>query len=140
MNTPIMGGLIKDTVGKVVGRLLEEYIPTAMSKDQRSKLVLDAERLAIEEYKTIAADIDSARTLAAKEAMGAPSWTQILTVIHRPLWSIIILLLFSWTILSGSFGYSPIVLDESQTAIMKTVIIFYFGGRSIEKTSKIVWG
>ena len=48
---------------------------------------LEAERLALEEYKTAIADVQTARELAGKESEGAPGWTKVLTVTHRPVWS-----------------------------------------------------
>ncbi len=45
-----------------------------------------------------------------------------------------------WTILAPYVGYPQIPLGEIHKDIMQTVIIFYFGGRSIEKAAGVVWG
>ena len=52
--TPIIGDLITNTVGKVVGKLVDKYLPASMSEEDRAKFKLEAERLAIEEIKVTA--------------------------------------------------------------------------------------
>jgi hypothetical protein len=37
-------------------------------------------------------------------------------------------------VLAPYFGFPEIPLTETHKAVMQTVIIFYFGGRSVEKT------
>lgn len=136
--TPIIGDLIRNTVGKVVGRLADKYLPKSMSEADRADMLMEAERLAVEEYKVAIKDVQGARELAAAESEGAPPWTRILTVTHRPIWSLLILMVFAWTIIAPSFGLEVITLTEIHKDIMQTVIIFYFGGRSIEKTAGLL--
>ena len=136
--TPIIGDLIKGTVGKVVGRLADKYLPKSMSEADRAEFTMAAERLAIEEYKTAIVDVQGARELAVAESNGAPPWTRILTVTHRPIWSLLTLGVFSWTIIAPSFGLQQVELTGVHKEIMQTVIIFYFGGRSIEKTAGLL--
>lgn len=52
--TPIIGDLITNTVGKVVGKLVDKYLPASMSEEDKAKFKLEAERLAIEEIKVTA--------------------------------------------------------------------------------------
>lgn len=136
--TPIIGDLIKNTVGKVIGRIADKYLPKSMSEEEKAEFNMEAERLAIEEYKTAIADVQGARELAMKESEDAPGWTKILTVTHRPIWSLLILAAFVWTIIAPSFGMHVITLTGIHKDIMQTVIIFYFGGRSIEKTAGLL--
>jgi len=138
--TPLIGDLIQSTVGKVVGKLTDKYLPASMSEQEKAAFKLEAERLSIEEYKTAIADVQGARELAAKESEGGPSWTKVLTVTHRPAWSFIMLGIFGWTILAPYAGYPLIPLTDIHKDIMQTVIIFYFGGRSVEKAAQVVWG
>ena len=140
MTTPFIGDLIESTVGKVVDRITEKYLPQSMSEKERTELGIEARRLAMEEYKASVADLQGARDLAAKESEGAPGWTRVLTVTHRPIWSLVMLLLFVWTALAPYIGFSGVPLTEVHKEVMQTVIIFYFGGRSIEKTAVTVWG
>lgn len=133
--TPIIGDLIQSTVGNVVNRLVGKFLPESMSEEDRENLKLEARRLSIEEYKTAIADVQGARKLASDEAVGAPGWTKVLTVTHRPIWSFMILGLFAWTVLAPYFGFESIKLTEIHKDIMQTVIIFYFGGRTVEKAA-----
>lgn len=52
--TPIIGDLIQSTVGKVVGKLVDKYLPSSMSEEEKAKFRLEAERLALEEIKATA--------------------------------------------------------------------------------------
>jgi hypothetical protein len=140
MLTPIIGDLITNTVGKVVGKLADHYLPSAMSEEEKAKFRLEAEKLAIEEYKIAIADVQGARALAAEEAANAPGWTRVLTVTHRPAWSFLVLFLFSWTVLAPYLGYPTIELSSVHKDLMQTVIIFYFGGRTVEKAVEMVKG
>ena len=138
--TPVIGDLISSTVGKVVGKLVDHYLPSTMSEEEKENFKLEARRLSIEEYKTAIADVEGARELASQESEGAPGWTKILTVTHRPVWSFLILAIFAWTVLAPYLGFPVIALTEIHKDIMQTVIIFYFGGRSIEEAAGVVWG
>lgn len=139
MGTPIIGDLLESAVGKVVDRLADRFIPSTLGEKEREELKNEARRIAAEEYRAAAEDSKSARELAAKEAiLAAPVWTAVLTVTHRPAWSFAVLALFAWTILAPYLGFEGLALTEAHSEIMKTVIIFYFGGRSLEKTAEII--
>lgn len=138
--TPVIGDLIQNTVGKVVDKLADKYLPSSMSEKEKSDLRIEARKLALDEYKAAVADVESARLLAGKESESAPAWTKVLTVTHRPLWSFLMLGIFIWTILAPYIGFPQIPLTGIHKDIMQTVIIFYFGGRSVEKITDTVWG
>ncbi len=138
MVTPVIGDLIEATVGKVVDRLSEKYLPSSMSEKEREEFRLKARSLAVQEYADAVADVNAARDLAAKEVDGAPAWTRVLTVTHRPAWSFLMLGIFTWTIMAPYLGFPVIPLTEVHKSVMQTVIIFYFGGRSVEKTAGLV--
>ena len=138
--TPIIGDLIKNTVGKVVDKLADKYLPASLGEKEKAEFRFEAERLAVEEYKVAIADVQTARELAGKESEGAPGWTKVLTVTHRPVWSFLILAIFVWTILAPYLGFPQIPLTDIHKDVMQTVIIFYFGGRTIEKVGGAVWG
>ncbi len=144
MGTPVIGDILESTVGKAIGKTIDKlaghFLPESMTEEERAKFKLEAERLAFEEAKAVIADTQGARGLAMKESEGAPGWTKILTVTHRPVWSFLVLGLFSWTVLAPYFGFPNIELGEIHKDVMQTVIIFYFGGRSIEKTMKVIKG
>jgi len=136
--TPLIGDLIESTVGKVVGKLTDRYLPASMSQQERAEFQIKARELAVEEAKAATVDVQNARALAMRESEGAPQWANVLKVTHRPLWSFIMLAVFSWTILAPYLGYPQIPLTEVHKSIMQTVIIFYFGGRSVEKSIAMI--
>lgn len=138
--TPVIGDIVQSTVGKVVSRLTEKYLPASMDEKERAEVRLEAERLAVEEYKVAMADVQGARELAEREVSGAPAWTRALAATHRPAWSFFALGIFAWTVIAPYLGYPGIGLTGAQTDIMKTVIVFYFGGRSVEKAISTVRG
>lgn len=139
MGTPVISDLLESTVGKVVDRLADRFLPSQLGEKEREELKVEARRIAADELKTASEDSKSARALATAEAWPqAPSWTRVLTVTHRPAWSYAALTLFVWTVLAPYIGAGEFSLSEVHSEIMKTVIIFYFGGRSIEKTAELV--
>ncbi len=139
MAAPILGDIIEATVGKVVNRLADKYLPPSMSEKEREEFRQKARELAVEEYRTAIADVNAARELAGKEAEGSPAWTRVLTVTHRPAWSFLMLGMFMWTVAAPYLSFPVIPLSEIHKDIMQTVIVFYFGGRSIEKAATVVW-
>jgi len=52
--TPLVGDLIESTVGKVVGKLVDKYLPASMSEGEKEQFKLEAKRLAVEEIKVTA--------------------------------------------------------------------------------------
>lgn len=137
---PVVGEVIESTVGKVVERLTDRWLPPDMSEQEKATLSLEAKRLAAQEWKTAAAELEGARTLAAEESREAPAWSRALAATHRPAWSFATLGFFSWTILAPYIGFVQMPLTELHKDVMQTVIIFYFGGRSIEKAVATVRG
>src|SRR3972149_8172 len=140
MGTPIITDILESTVGKVVDRLTDRFLPSTLGEKEREELKVEARRIASEEYRAASVDSKSARDLAVKEDWPqAPYWTRVLTVTHRPIWSYAALSLFIWTVLAPYLGFAEFELSEVHSGIMKTVIIFYFGGRAPEKPAETVW-
>jgi len=127
-------GPITSLVTDVIKRVLP---PEKMSEEERRKLEVEAslevQKLMMDKYKLELEDIVSARKLAEAELSRGSAFTNILAALHRPLWSIVTLLLFSWSLLSTQLGLPEIHLTELHKDIMQTVIVFYFSGRSVEK-------
>lgn len=135
--TPLIGDIVQSTVGKVVERLADRYIPAGLGEKEREELKAESRRIAAEEYRLAVEERRGARELAVAEQDGAPPWTRALTATHRPAWSYVTLLVFCWTVLAPFFGLPAAGISELHKEIMQTVIIFYFGGRSIEKAAAI---
>ena len=85
-------------------------------------------------------DRASARALATNELKSGTVFTSFLAAFHRPLWSIVCLVIYAWTMISPSFGFPDINFTGLHKDVMMTVIFFYFGGRSVEKVFDIIKG
>lgn len=134
MATPIIGDLLESTIGKVTDRVLAKFLPESMSEADKTAARLEARQQTVEEYKTAIADVQGARALAMKESEDSPPWTRVLTVTHRPVWSFVMLFIFAFTIIGPMLGLPAVLLTDIHKEIMQTVIVFYFGGRTIEKS------
>lgn len=129
-----------DFVTAIGSKIADKYLPSSMSEKDKFDARLEIQKIALEEYKTTIADVQGARELAGKESDGAPGWTKVLTVTHRPVWSFAMLGIFGWTVVAPYFGWPVIPLTEIHKDILQTVIIFYFGGRSVEKVATTIKG
>ena len=123
-------------VGDVIRRVLP---PEKISEADRLKIETDISTKLSEmdwkKFKAESQDRDSARMLDQKGLEKGNALTTSLAALHRPIWSIGCFLIFSWTLVGPQFGLPIIELTEIHKGIMQSVIIFYFGGRSIEKVS-----
>lgn len=82
-------------------------------------------------------DRDSARKLAAQDAQAAPAWASAAAAFVRPAWGFGSLVLYSAHVLGG-YAISPLAANACELVIM-----FYFGGRTIEKLTPFItkaWG
>lgn len=135
---PLTAGI--ELATKLAGKLADRFLPSTMGEAEKHAARMEMEKLALEEYKTAIADVQGARELAQKDAEGAPGWSKALAATHRPAWSFTMLGIFLWTVVAPYLNYPTIELSSIHKDIMQTVIIFYFGGRSVEKTITIIKG
>lgn len=56
---PIISDLISNTVGKVVGKLTDHFLPASMSEEEKAKFKLEAEKLLLEENKLFAEQLSA---------------------------------------------------------------------------------
>ena len=73
--TPIIGDLITNTVGKVVDKLADKYLPASMSEAEKEQFRLEAAKLAIEEAKVQTSTIESINATMREEAK-SEHWLQ----------------------------------------------------------------
>ena len=129
----VLGGILPDVVKDVVRRVLPRE---KLSEEDLRKIELEAERQAhelwLQKYSLEVQDRISARRLAERELRRGSAFTNFLAAIHRPIWSLVTLGVFVFSIVAPSFGWKVELTDVHKSIIM-TVIIFYFGGRSTEK-------
>ncbi|HEA70993.1 MAG TPA: hypothetical protein ENH98_03600 [archaeon] len=116
--------------------------PEKMSEQEKLKLErsINTELLSID-FKKMEKEIEdraSARALAKEELKNGTAFTAFLAAFHRPLWSIVCLVIYTWTMISPSFNFPDIEFTGLHKDVMMTVVIFYFGGRSIEKVFAVM--
>lgn len=132
-------------ITNIVRDVIKRVLPAEkMSEDDKAKLEQQL-TLAImqQDWQRFEKEIEdrvSARELAKTELDKGNAFTNMLAAMHRPIWSIVMLAVFVWTIISGQFGLPSIMLTDIHRDIMQTVIIFYFGGRSAEKITNTIKG
>ncbi len=131
--TPIIGDLIQSTVGNVVTKLADRYLPASMTEKEKEEFRLKAVELAIEEYKaTMAASAGINATMreeAKSEHFLQWSW--------RPL----IGYTFAGVIINNyilipyffSLGLKPIDVPDGIWSAMLVVLGVAAGTRGLEK-------
>ncbi len=128
---------IIDTVTSIIKSVLPAE---KMPEGERLKLESDIkDKLIKADWKRLDVEMEdraNARALAIKDADKGNVYTTLLAAIHRPLWSIVTLVLFSWTVIAPSLGFPEVILQDVHKSIMQSIIVFYFGGRSVEKIFK----
>jgi hypothetical protein len=121
---PKLMGLLPDVIRRV---LPAEKISEAEQAQLAQALQLEIMAM---DWKGIEAefkDRDSARNLAAQEIAKGNAWTSAAAAMVRPLWGIGCFLLVAYSVLA-SYEITPVL-----RSIIETVLMFYFGGRVIEK-------
>lgn len=140
-----MWELIVSPVTSIIRDVLKRILPPEkMSEEEKAKLEQELTLAVMQQdwqrFEKEIQDRISARELAKSELEKGNAFTNILAATHRPIWSFVTLGLFVWSIVSGQFGLPPVELTDIHKSIMQTVIIFYFGGRSIEKAITTIKG
>ena len=131
--TPVIGDIIQQTVGRVVGKLLDHYLPKTMSEEEREAIRLKAVELAAAETDRAAREV----TLRHRYDMRSDSW---LSKNVRP--ATLIYLMLAWTgfTVAGTVYTIPPDFVAMLSGMLKAVFGFYFIGRSFEKGAALVLG
>jgi hypothetical protein len=128
---PMLSNLLPD--------VLKRVLPAEkMSEEERAKLsqdltleIMKADWQQVEaEYQ----DRNSARDLAKADIAKGNAFTGSLAAIVRPLWGIGAFVLIAWSVWAEKTISAPV------QAITETVIMFYFGGRVVEKVTPHITG
>lgn len=56
---PIIGDLLQSTVGKIVGKVVDKYLPASMSEKEKAEMLLEMEKLVLEEGKVLQAQMET---------------------------------------------------------------------------------
>lgn len=86
------------------------------------------------------ADRASARQLAEADVARGNWASNFLAATVRPIWGYCSLVVVAYPYLAGALGWPAVTLDNATKDIVQMVIMFYFGGRTIEKVLPLVMG
>ncbi len=121
-------GLLNSILPGVINRVLP---PEKMSEEDAAKLqqelTLELLKQNWQEIEAEYADRNSARSLAAQDIAKGNAFTGILAATVRPAWGYGALALVGYSVISHTG------IDPTYGEIIKTVLFFFFGGRTIEK-------
>ncbi len=82
---PIIGDLLESTVGKVVGKLTDHFLPASMSEEDKAKFKLDAEKVILEENKLFAEQLTAQMETINKTMQEEAKSEHFMTYAWRPL-------------------------------------------------------
>lgn len=127
--------------------LLSSILPDVIRRVLPAEKISEADRATLEQQITLELmkqnwngieaefrDRDSARQLAAAEIAKGNALTSFLAAVVRPLWGIGAFVLVAWSVYAGAD------IPEPLQSIIQTVLMFYFGGRVIEKVTPLLAG
>lgn len=125
---PLFLGPILEIAKSAISRILPAEKISESDKAQieaeLTKLMLDYDWQQIEaEYQ----DRANARLLAEKDIAKGNALTGVLAATVRPAWGYGALVLVAYSVISG------IEISPTFKSIVETILMFYFGGRTIEK-------
>ncbi len=82
---PIIGTLLESTVGKIVGKLTDHFLPASMSEEDKAKFKLEAEKLLLEENKLFAEQLTAQMETINKTMQVEDTSTHWITYAWRPI-------------------------------------------------------
>lgn len=126
---PVIGAILEKAVSVVDKLVPDKDLAAKLKHDMEVELLKQDWQNSLKEYE----DRADARKLAAVDIAGGNAWTGILSATVRPVWGYIALVVVAYPYLGGALGWDAVILDDATKDIVQTVIMFYFGGRTIEK-------
>ena len=130
---PIIGDLLNSTVGKVVGKLVDKYLPASMSEKEKVEMELEMQKLIIEEEKNIQAQLETVNATMRTEAQS----DKFIVYAWRPLvgFCFVALICNNFILMPyfASYGLQPIIIPDGIWSAMLVVLGVSAGTRGIEK-------
>lgn len=130
---PILGDLFKETIGKVVGKVVDKYLPASMSEKEKAEMQLEIEKLVIEEEKNIQAQMETINATMREEAKS----DKFIVYAWRPLvgFCFVALIVNNFILMPyfAIYGLQPITIPDGIWSAMLVVLGVSAGTRGIEK-------
>jgi len=127
----LLSSLIPDVIKRV---LPPEKMSEADAAKLQAELTLALMKQDWDRIEAEYADRNSARQLAAAEIAKGNALTSLLAAVVRPLWGIGAFVLVAYSVIYG------VAISNVLNDIIQTVLMFYFGGRVIEKVTPTIVG
>lgn len=133
-----IGSAVALPLTKIVGDVLNRLLPAEkMSEADKARIEFEVMKSAqAADWSGVEkefADRADARALAQKDMAAGNAFTSILAATVRPVWGYASLVVVAYPYLAGALGLPGVSIDDNTKAIVQTVIMFYFGGRVVEK-------
>ena len=130
---PIIGDVLKNSLGVVASKLMDKYLPSSMSEKEKAEMLLEMEKLVLEEGKTLQAQIESVNATMREEAK-SEHWAQWL-------WRPCVGFTFCAVIINNfilipyfiSYGLQPIIIPEGIWSAILIILGVSAGTRGVEK-------
>ena len=110
--TPIIGDLISNTVGKVIGGVVNKYLPASMSEKEKADMQLEINKLVLEEEKNIQAQLETVNSTMRTEAQS----DKFIVYAWRPLvgFCFVALICNNFILMPylASYGLQPIIIPD----------------------------
>ena len=133
MGLPIIGDLLNSTVGKVVGKLVDKYLPASMSEKEKAEMELEMHKLILEEEKNLQAQMETVNATMRTEAQS----DKFIVYAWRPLvgFCFVALICNNFILMPyfASYGLQPIIIPDGIWSAMLVVLGVSAGTRGIEK-------
>lgn len=133
------------SVADLLNGVLKRVLPEKMSESEKAQLQQQVTlELMKADWSSVNAEFQdraSARQLAEKDVDRGNWVSNFLAATVRPIWGYASLVVVAYPYLAGALHWPAVTIDENTKSIIQTVIMFYFGGRTIEKviTGKTPW-
>lgn len=126
----ILVSLLSSLLPDVIKRVLPpEKMSEAEAAKLQAELTLELMKQDWSRIEAEFADRNSARQLAAAEIAKGNALTSFFAAVVRPLWGIGAFVLVTYSVIYG------VAISSVLNDIIQTVLMFYFGGRVIEKVT-----
>lgn len=130
---PLLGDLFKNTVGKVVEKVVDKYLPPSMSEKEKAEMQLELEKLIIEEEKSLQTQMETINATMRQEAQ-SDHW---IIFSWRPLvgYTFCLTIFNNYILLPyfANYGMRPIDIPDGIWSAMLVVLGVAAGTRGMEK-------
>ena len=133
---PIVSDLISNTLGKVVSKLTDKYLPSSMSEKEKAEIQLEMEKLILEEGRVLQAQMESVNATMREEAQSE----KFIVYAWRPLvgFCFVALIINNFILIPyfALYGLQPIIIPDGIWSAMLVVLGVSAGTRGYEKVMR----